>query len=85
MLESNVVSGKVIEQRGNKVITVQGGLVSSYDLRYYSLPSEADFIGGEEESEEPRVLSRSSVSPHGKRYAFFGFHGRGSKKSAHRA
>lgn len=85
MLESNVVSGKVIEQRGNRVITVQGGLVSSYDLRYYSLPSEADFLGGEEESEEPRVLSCPTVLPNGKRYAFFGFHGRGGKKSAYRA
>lgn len=85
MLESNVVSGKVIEQRGNKVITVQGGLVSSYDLRYYSLPSEADPLSGEEESEEPRVLSRPAVLLRNKRHAFFGFHGRGSKKSAHRA
>ncbi|OWR27763.1 hypothetical protein CDO73_21495 [Saccharibacillus sp. O23] len=85
MLESKVVSGKVIEQRGNKVITVQGGLVSSYDLRYYSLPSEADFIDGEEESEDLPVLSSPTVLPGGRRYAFFGFHGRGGKKSAYRA
>ncbi|NGZ77403.1 hypothetical protein [Saccharibacillus alkalitolerans] len=65
MAESRIVSGKIIEQRGNKVLTVQGGLVSSYDLRYYKLaPEETEFLPGRKEeaeagtSPDPVVLSK---------------------------
>ena len=82
---SKLVAGRVIEQRGNKVITVQGGVVSSYDLRYYSLPSDPEFADAEEESDASLLPSGLVVLPPSKRYAFFRSHERGGKKSAHHA
>ncbi|OWA35197.1 hypothetical protein B9G55_11015 [Saccharibacillus sp. O16] len=85
MVETKVVSGKVIEQRGNVVITVQGGLVSSYDLRYYSLPMEPEFMGIEGEGSMSHPDSSSVVLSPDPRHAFFGSRLRGGKKSAHHA
>lgn len=84
MVESYVVSGRIIEQRGHVVITVQGGLVSSYDLRYYKLPE-----GEISEDEGAEDLLRSIASPvvlsKWKRQAFSTPTEHGNKKSAHRA
>ncbi|CAM4129352.1 hypothetical protein [Saccharibacillus endophyticus] len=84
MVESYVVSGRIIEQRGHVVITVQGGLVSSYDLRYYKLPE-----GERAEDDAAEDVLRSIVSPvvlsKWKRRAFSTPAEHGNKKSANRA
>jgi len=84
MVESYVVSGRIIEQRGHVVITVQGGLVSSYNLRYYKLPE-----GERAEDDAAEDVLRSTVSPvvlsKWKRQAFSAPIEHGNKKSANRA
>jgi len=37
MYVSRVITGRIIEMRGDSVVTVQGDTVSTYHLRYYSL------------------------------------------------
>lgn len=37
MYISRVVTGRIIEVRGDRVLTVQGDVVNSYNLRFYSL------------------------------------------------
>ncbi|WP_334074758.1 MULTISPECIES: hypothetical protein [Paenibacillus] len=37
MYVSRVITGKIIEMRGDSVVTVQGDTVNTYHLRYYSL------------------------------------------------
>lgn len=84
MVESHVVSGRIIEQRGHVVITVQGGLVSSYDLRYYKLPEGEN---GEDDAAEDVLRSVASpvVLSKWKRQAFSAPSEHGNKKSANRA
>ncbi len=83
MVESYVVSGRIIEQRGHVVITVQGGLVSSYDLRYYKLPEgeRAEDDG----AEDLRSIASPVVLSKWKRQAFSAPTEHGNKKSANRA
>ncbi|WP_172198019.1 hypothetical protein [Saccharibacillus qingshengii] len=92
MVELRIVSGRIIEQRGSIVITVQGDLVSSYDLRYYRLP-ETDTTGlsAESDQEESTEASFEAAAPapvvlsDWKRRVSLYPSKRGSKKSANRA
>ncbi|MEJ8304819.1 hypothetical protein [Saccharibacillus sacchari] len=84
MVESYVVSGRIIEQRGHVVITVQGGLVSSYDLRYYKLP-EGETTQDEEAENSFRSVPSPVVLSKWKRRAFSTPTEHGHKKSANRA
>lgn len=83
MVESYVVSGRIIEQRGHVVITVQGGLVSSYDLRYYKLPEGER--AGDDGAEDLRSIASPVVLSKWKRQAFSAPTEHGNKKSANRA
>ncbi|GGN99736.1 hypothetical protein [Saccharibacillus kuerlensis] len=87
MLESRIVSGKVIEQRGHIVITVQGGLVSSYDLRYYKLPEEdvEELLGFDGNAAELRSSASPVVLSNWKRHAFSPPSEQENEKSAYRA
>lgn len=40
MLENRVVTGKVIDIRDDKVLTVHGDMVSTFDMRYYAWMNE---------------------------------------------
>ncbi|GAB6928584.1 hypothetical protein JCM10914A_25670 [Paenibacillus sp. JCM 10914] len=40
MYHSRIVTGKVIDIRDGKVVTQQGDMISSYNLRYYNLMNE---------------------------------------------
>ncbi|MCQ4087382.1 hypothetical protein [Saccharibacillus sp. JS10] len=81
MVENFVVSGKIIEQRGHVVITVQGGVISSYDLRYYKLPD----IEGLEESASEEVNASSPVLLSKWRRRAFSPNPSNDQKSANRA
>ncbi|CAM3564883.1 MULTISPECIES: hypothetical protein [Saccharibacillus] len=85
MVESRVVSGRVIERRGHVVITVQGDLVSSYDLRYYTLPEEERTDSAEEAAQIPPRPKRPIVLPYWKRQALPPLSEPDNPKSANRA
>lgn len=84
MVEPYVVSGRIIEQRGHVVITVQGGLISSYDLRYYKLP-EGETAEDEGAEDTLRSIASPVVLSKWKRRAFSSSSEHGNEKSAHRA
>ncbi|WP_172256509.1 hypothetical protein [Saccharibacillus deserti] len=90
MVELRTVSGRIIEQRGSIVITVQGDLVSSYDLRYYRLPeTETAGFPAESDQEESTEASFAAAAPtvlsDWKRRVSLYPSKRGGKKSANRA
>ncbi|ANY76529.1 hypothetical protein BBD41_11295 [Paenibacillus ihbetae] len=43
MLENRVVTGKVIDIRNDKVLTLHGDMVSTFDMKYYVLMEDEPF------------------------------------------
>lgn len=43
MLENRVVTGKVIDIRNDKVLTLHGDMVSTFDMKYYVWMEEEPF------------------------------------------
>ncbi|RCX13587.1 hypothetical protein DFP94_12034 [Fontibacillus phaseoli] len=62
MYVSRIVTGRIIEMRGDSVVTVQGDTVATYNLRYYTLRDpelELEFLAETELSPEPgRFVNR---------------------------
>lgn len=59
MYISRVVTGRIIEVRGDSVVTVQGDTVNTYNLRYYTLRDvevEPEFVASPEPHPEPGGL-----------------------------
>ncbi len=57
MYVSRIVTGRIIEMRGDRVVTAQGDTVNTYNLRYYTLRDvevEPEFQSDPELLPEPR-------------------------------
>ena len=85
MYESYIVSGRVVEQRGDTVITVQGDVVSSYHLRYYAMPAGEEAADRNIVQHPPEPAASPFVLPKLKKPLFSHRPGHGHKKSAFRA
>ncbi|MDO3411442.1 hypothetical protein QWJ34_16875 [Saccharibacillus sp. CPCC 101409] len=85
MYESYIVSGRVVERRGDTVITVQGDVVSSYHLRYYAMPAGEEAADGEVLQGPTESAAEPFILPKLKKPLFSHRPGHGHKKSAFRA
>ncbi|ANE46974.1 hypothetical protein SY83_12600 [Paenibacillus swuensis] len=67
MYGTNIVHGKVIEYRNDRVITIEGDTTSTYHLRYYRMLQEDSVT-----PIEPQKDSAVPVKSHAGKLAFIG-------------
>lgn len=62
MYKSRVVTGRIIEIHGDRVLTQQGDMICTYHSRYYTMPEAEDWTQAECDLDEDSIMKLQDKS-----------------------